>query len=327
MLTFRSLFRYFPLPFRFLSSASLPLPATQPSVLPFLLFPVPPFSCFPGARLRSRFLGFHLLSDLVSHVFLPASCTRLYCWFPFVLPCFAPAAVPQVIPFPISLPGLMLDFRFLSVPSVLAPHYSASVSSFPLSSRLRLTVASSVRPLRSRFLGLPRSLRPGFPCRLSRFFVLGFLFVSFHPSRLRSHSRSIGASLLLSLSGFPLASAFFRPLPFGSDYSAFRPFLSLLPVLPCRRFLRCAPVPCVPFALLFRSACFHASLPISVLSFLRFFSPTPSRLTGLPQRIDLVLSVSAAPLGFRFRFGYSAQAPSLQGHSSVAHLRFATACL
>ena len=99
--------------------------------------------------------------------------------------------------------------------------------------------SSSVLPLRFRFLGFPRSLRPSFPCLPPRLFVLGFLFVSFHPSRFRSHSCSTGASLLLSLSGFPLSSAFFRPLPFGSDYSAFRSFFSLLPVLPCRRFLRC----------------------------------------------------------------------------------------
>ena len=86
VLTFRSHFRSFPLPFRFLSSASLSLPATQPSVLPFLLFPVPPYSCFPGARLRSRFLGSPFLSGLISRAFLPGSCTRLYCWFPFTLP-------------------------------------------------------------------------------------------------------------------------------------------------------------------------------------------------------------------------------------------------
>ena len=43
------LFRSFPLPACFLSSARLPLPATQPSALPFLFFPVLPCSCFPGA--------------------------------------------------------------------------------------------------------------------------------------------------------------------------------------------------------------------------------------------------------------------------------------
>ena len=90
--------------------------------------------------------------------------------------------------------------------------YLASVSSFPL-----LPVSASqwllrCFPFRFRFFGFPRSLRPGFPCLLSRFFVLGFLFVSFHPSRLRSHSCSTGASLMLSLSGFfPRFFAFFRP--------------------------------------------------------------------------------------------------------------------
>ena len=157
-------------------------------------------------------------------------------------------------PFPDSLPQLFLRclpcafafglFPFIRLSFVRlfsGSGYSASVSSFPLSSRFHLTVISSVRPFHFRFFGFPRSFRPGFPCLLSRFFVLGSLFVSFHPSRLRSHSCSTDASLLLSLLGFPLSSVFFRPLPFGSDYSAFRSFFSLLPVFPCRRFLRCCP--------------------------------------------------------------------------------------
>ena len=61
--------------------------------------------------------------------------------------------------------------------------YSASVSSFPLSSRFPPhSGSSSVLPLRSRFLALPRSFRPDLSCPLSRFLVLGFLFVSFRPS-------------------------------------------------------------------------------------------------------------------------------------------------
>ena len=66
-------------------------------------------------------------------------------------------------------------------------------------------------------LAFPRSSQPGFPCLLSRFFVLGFLFVSFHPTRLRSHSCSTGASLLfriLSSASLPGFSACL-PLPFG----------------------------------------------------------------------------------------------------------------
>ena len=205
----------------------------------------------------------------------------------------------------------MPDFHFLSSASVLASHYSASVSSFPLSSRLCLTVASSVRPLRSHFPGSPRSFRPGFPCLLSRFFVLGFLFVSFHPSRFRSHSRSTGASLLLSLSGFPLASAFFRPLPFGSDYSAFRPFFSLLPVLPCRRFLRCffplssGLFPCLPS---------DFGTQLSAVPF------TVHCLASqwLPQCLGLPFRARPPPLGLRFRFGYLALECALFRHLLVA---------
>ena len=55
-------------------------------LFPFRLFPASPRSCFPGARFRSRFLGFPFLPGLISHAFLPGSRTRLFCWFPFALP-------------------------------------------------------------------------------------------------------------------------------------------------------------------------------------------------------------------------------------------------
>ena len=42
---------------------------------------------------------FPLPSCLVSHAFLPVLLTQLFCLFPFVLPCFAPAAVSQVLAF------------------------------------------------------------------------------------------------------------------------------------------------------------------------------------------------------------------------------------
>ena len=63
--------------FGILSSASVLDSDYSASAFPFLLFPVPPRSCFPGARFRSRFLGFPFLSGLISHAFLPGSCTRL----------------------------------------------------------------------------------------------------------------------------------------------------------------------------------------------------------------------------------------------------------
>jgi len=95
--------------FGFLSSASVLDSDYSASVLPFLLFPVPPHSCFPGARLRSRFRGFPFLSGLISHAFLPGSCTRLYCSFLFALPCFAPTAVPQVL-------TVRFHFRYFPLP-------------------------------------------------------------------------------------------------------------------------------------------------------------------------------------------------------------------
>ena len=136
------------------------------------------------------------------------------CWFPFVLPCFAPAAVPQVIPFWSYPPGPTPDFRFLSSASILAPHYSASVSSFPL----------FPFPPHSGFSGAPLPLTllrsspfipAWFPKPSSRFSVLGSLLVSFRPSRSRSRSCSTGACLALSPSAFfPifcfLSSASFR---------------------------------------------------------------------------------------------------------------------
>ena len=185
--------------------------------LPFLLFPVPPLSCFPGARFRFRFFAFLFLSGLISHAFLPGSCTRPSVCFLLPFPDSLPTAVPQVLPFFsafASLPGFSASLPVSFVPFCSASGYSASV--FPF---LFLPVSASQWLPRcdlSAFasLAFPRSFLPGFPCFLSRFFVLGFLFVSFHPSRFRSHSRSTGASLLFrflssaSLPGFPLAFCF-----------------------------------------------------------------------------------------------------------------------
>ena len=97
-------------------------------------------------------------------------------------------------------------------------------------------------------------------------------------------------------------SAFFRLLLLASDYSAFRSFFSLLPVLPCRRFLRCSTVSFVPVAFLFRPACFHAFLPIPVLSSLRFLSPLFCFVSQALHSFRPPVSSSAAPLCFRFRF-------------------------
>ena len=126
-----------------------------------------------------------------------------------------------------------------------------SVSFRSLSFRFRLLSLCFFRSVFFPFL--PHSGLSGapFPLSLPRFspffpvwfpilsfpvLVLGFLFVSFRPSRFRSHSCSTGASLRFRFrfsSGlFCLLSAFFRPLLLTSDYSAFRSFFSHLPDLP-----------------------------------------------------------------------------------------------
>ena len=155
-------------------------------------------------------------------------------------------AVCFLSPFPDSLPQLFLRCLPHALAFGLSPSnplsfvrfssgsgYSASASSFPPSSRPRLTVASPVLRFRFRFFGLPRSFRPDFSCRRSRFFVLGFLFVSFRPSLIRSHSCSSGASLLLSLSGFPLPIRFLSSasLPVLATQPLFLPFRSSRPRL------------------------------------------------------------------------------------------------
>ena len=90
--------------------------------------------------LAACFLGFSVPLSLpcFSPYFRPGFPCRLsgskysaFCLFPFVLPCFAPTAVPQVLPFWISPRGPTLGFRSLSIPSALASHYSAFCSSFP----------------------------------------------------------------------------------------------------------------------------------------------------------------------------------------------------
>ena len=151
--------------------------------------PCVPFALPLHPRLVSRPLPFRFAYSVL-------------CSFPFVLPCFAPTAVPQVLPFQISPPGSVPDFHFLSSASIVASHYSAFRSSFfHFFFPFRLTagyLGASVP------LTLPRSfplLPAWFPMPSFRFCVLGFLFVSFRPSLLRSHSWSTGASLLDFSSG------------------------------------------------------------------------------------------------------------------------------
>ena len=147
--------------------------------------------------------------------------------FPFVLPCFAPAAVPQVIPFRISSPGPVPDFRFLSSASVLASHYSASVSSFPPSPLPPHSGFRSSR-LRSRFPGFPsrsslisHAFAPGSRTRLSVRFLSSFL-----ASLPQLFHECLPSAFAFGLS--PSDTLPFARFSSGSDYSALCFFLSAL---------------------------------------------------------------------------------------------------
>ena len=96
--------------------------------------------------------------------------------------------------------------------------------------------------------------------------VLSFLFVSFHPSLFRSHSRSTGACLLLSPSAFFLSfSTFFRPLlfPVSITQPLFLPFLCF-PSFASQLLPRCSSSAFASyvFHFLFRLVS-HASFPVS----------------------------------------------------------------
>ena len=219
-------------------------------------------------------------------------------------------------PFPDSLPQLFLRCLPCALAFGLFPFdllsfvrfssgsgYLASVSSFPLSSRLCLTVASSVLPL---YLSASL-LFPVLSDLISHVFFLGssysafclfpFILLGFAPTAVPPMLPFFSASSRpLLFWAVCLLSGFFRPLPPASDYSAFRSFFSLLPVLPCRRFLRCClstfRLPCFSS---FRPACFHAFLPIPVLSFLQILSPfTVSPHSGYLSALAFFLSVPAS---------------------------------
>ena len=221
------------LPFVRLRSAS----SYSASVSSFPFFPAPPHSGFHSSRFRSRFLALHHPSRLVSHALLPASRTRLSVCFLSLFPASLPTAVPQVLPLRSRLRAFPLPSRLLSSTSVPLPATQPLLLPFR-SSRLRLTVASPVHRLRSHFLGFPRSSQPGFPCLLPRFSysascLFPFVPPGFAPTAVPPVLPFFSASSRpLLFRAFPLPAAFFRSLPLGSDYSAFRSFLSLLPGLP-----------------------------------------------------------------------------------------------
>ena len=259
---------------------------------PFLRFPrsvLPDLSCFPS---RFRYLAF--------------------CLFPFALPRFASHSCSTSAPLVLSLSGFSASLPVPFVPFCSASGYLAFCVFLSASSRFRLTVAYPVLRLRSRFLGFPRSSLPGFPCALSRFpysafCSFPFVLPGFAPTAVPPVLPFFSAFFRpLLFRAFRLLSGFFRSLQPASDYSAFCAFFSPLPDFPWQRFFRCATVSFVPVAFLFRWACFHAFLPIPVLSFLRFLSPftvSCHRHYAVP---GLLFPARPFPFAFALGSGYSA---------------------
>ena len=310
MLTFRSRFRYFPFRFRFpfghfrfpsgySASASSFLPSGR-SASQLALRPgsVP---CVPFA--------FPLHPRLVSRPLPSGSAYSVLCSFPFVLPCFAPTAVPQVLPFWIPPPGSVPDFRFpfvrfhrsISLLSLsVLPFHALPVSASQL--------ASSVLLFRSRFPDPSPYARPGFPCHLSGSVYLAsclfpFVLPSFAPTavplvlpfwitprgstlgfHILSSASALASHYSASVSSFPLF-----PFPPHSGFLGARPFLSspsLSPSVP--------PVSMLPFR-------FRYSASLLFLSPLHCFA-----LQALLPATGLLFPARPLPLAFALGSSYLA---------------------
>ena len=218
--------------------------------------------------------------------FFPSgSAYSAFCWFPFVLPCFTPAAVPQVLPFQISPPGSVPDFHFLSSASVLASHYSALCSSFsiffPFSPHSWL--------LRCSCLTFVPQVLPLLPGLVSRAFFsvlctwLSVCFLSSSPASLPQlfHRRSpFLPSFNFHFRCFPLLPLSFVRFRLGSDYSASVSSFPFFPFFPHSGFpgafihLPFRLFPCFPFGFGTQPSCNFLS-PLTVSRHRRYFSCFP----------------------------------------------------
>jgi len=152
----------FPLPFRFLSSASLPVPATQPLFLPFhsSRLRLTAASPAPDSALASSVSPFSPAWFLMPSFQVPVLGFLFVSFRPSLIrshSCFSGASLL------LSLSGFPLPFCFLSSASLPVPATQPLFLPFR-SSRLRLTAASPVRPSAFQLPGFPTSVPPGFPC-------------------------------------------------------------------------------------------------------------------------------------------------------------------
>ena len=211
---FRPLLLGFPLPYFRISASSFfrsAFASFRPLfprfwLLSFLFFFSAFFPVFLTAALRCTSVSFvpsvfPLPSRLISHALLPVLLTQLSCIVSFRPSLLRSRSRSAGAHLSLSLKMSLLDFRFLSSASVLGFQllsFCSFFSSFPLF-RLHSWLSSFSVPLSlSCFSSF---IQPGFPCFLSDSKYSAFLFVSFRPSLLHSHSCSTGASLLDFSSG------------------------------------------------------------------------------------------------------------------------------
>ena len=275
-------------------------------------------SSVPGSAFASPVFPF--LSGLISHAFLPGSCTRLPVCFlsPFL------ASLPQLfhecLPCAFAFGLFQVSFRFLSSASVSLPATWPSVLPFP-SSCFRLFSglhSASVLPFGFPVFHLLFRLvsHASFPVSGT---WLSVRFLSSFPASLpQLFHRCFPSFPRPCVRFFPglfcLLSASFRLLQPASDYSAFCAFFSLLPVLPWQRFLRCllsssvGPVSMPSFRFRYSASC---------ISFLRSLSRL-TVATSAPQPSDF--SSGLVPLAFALGSGYSAPPVIYHFRSGLAYI-------
>ena len=278
MLTFCFRFRSFPRSFRFLSSASFPVPATWPLFLPFRSLPVSASQWLPRCSV-SAFASsvFPVLSSLVSHAFLPGSRTRLSACFLSSFPDSLPAAVPQVLTFCFRFRSFSRSFRFLSSASFPVPTTQPLFLPFLFSSRFASQRFPSVLRFHlSAFPIFPLLFRPvsraSFPV-LSTWLSVCFLS-SFPASLPQLFHRCFPSALASGL--FPVLSAFFRPRLSRFRLLGLCLFLSLHPGFPS--------------AVVLSGACLSA-FRLRYSAFCSSFHRLTSRLAAATSFVSAFLSV------------------------------------
>ena len=300
VLTLSFRFPYFPLHFRFLSSASVLLPATQPSVSPFLFFLFLPHSGCLSARFLLSLLSFS----------------------PFSLAWFLMHSFPVLIlgSLMVSFHSTLLRSRSCSTGDSLLDCSSGTNTWLPLSFvRFRFSIALlSLLFLPFRiFLFLPHSgclsarfllsLLSFSPLSLAWFLmhsfpvlVLGSLSVSFRSSLFRSRSCSTGDSLSGLLLGFRFLSSTSALAP---HYSAFCFSLSDFLFLPHSGLSSCR-IRSHFYASPFFPAWFlvHSSLVLILGSLFVSFRPSLFRSHSRSTSACLLLSLSTFPLLFQLSF-------------------------